>query len=577
MPKILRSACLAAGLLTLALAGLSPAAQAGTYKQYTCKLPDGSPAGTDGWGPQTTIAGFHQADTCVAGESLRTEMLGLGMASGSQRLWRWTAPADTQLQAVQLYRSFSLAAGDTTATPTMSIDAGTQRIERNGSSLPVGNGVDSRGDLNAWNAPSNRLTVVDPPSLAANTLTVMLGCDGGPGTSCPSTGTAGSVVHVQAAHFTLLDALAPTVSNVTGSLTTAGDKQGIQTLSFTATDAGAGIYRTFLDVDGRTIATSTPDVNGGKCVDAVPTNTDPYEFEHRVPCPLAPAPIEVPLDTRTLADGVHTVHVRIQDAAGNETSAFGPTEMTVRNANAATPTPVTPPAAGGPGAGAPTSPIAALGTINGLRGGAGARLSVVVLRSNQRTVRVSYGRTVTVSGRLTTPSGDPVSSASVDVLAQVRLRGAKLVRIATVRTDRAGGFRYVVPAGPSRLIRFAYRARVGDAGYAHATDIDVRVGGKVSMRVSRSRLRNGQTLRYSGTVAGVGARRPLVQIQVRQRGRWINVCVVRTKARGPYSCSYRFQRTFTPTTYTFRALVRKQEGLPYEADGSPRRSVRVRP
>jgi hypothetical protein len=152
-----------------------------------------------------------------------------------------------------------------------------------------------------------------------------------------------------------------------------------------------------------------------------------------------------------------------------------------------------------------------------------------------------------------------------------------MARVATVRTDRSGGFRYTVAKGPSRLIRFGYRAHSGDATFAHTTDIDVRVHGQVSLRLSRPRLRNGQTLRYTGTVAGVGVRRPLVQIQVRDRGRWVNVCVVRTRARGAYACSYHFRRTFSPTTYTFRALVRKQEGLPYETDASPRRAVRVRP
>src|SRR4051794_11142164 len=49
MLSTIRSACLAAGLSILALAAVSPAAQAGTYRQYTCKLPDGTPAGTDGW------------------------------------------------------------------------------------------------------------------------------------------------------------------------------------------------------------------------------------------------------------------------------------------------------------------------------------------------------------------------------------------------------------------------------------------------------------------------------------------------------------------------------------------------
>src|SRR3954454_17044777 len=124
MLSTIRSACLAAGLSILALVAFSPAAEAGTYRQYTCKLPDGTPAGTDGWIQQTNAAGFHQGDTCIAGESVHTQMDGIGMPVGSQRLWRWVAPADTQLQAVELYRSFSLATGDANATPTMSIDSG---------------------------------------------------------------------------------------------------------------------------------------------------------------------------------------------------------------------------------------------------------------------------------------------------------------------------------------------------------------------------------------------------------------------------------------------------------------------
>src|SRR4029079_15976888 len=267
--------------------------------------------------------------------------------------------------------------------------------------------------------------------------------------------------------------------------------------------------------------------------------------------------------------------LRVEDAAGNETTAFGPTAIVVRNTpTPVTPTPVTPtpvqPGTGTSSGGSSTAGTTGTATgINGVGGGPAARLSVVVLRTNQRTVRVSYGKTVTVSGRVTTPAGDPVAGADVEVLAQKRLSGAKMTRVATVRTDRSGGFRYTVAKGPSRLIRFGYRAHSGDATFAHTTDVDVRVQGQVSLRLSRPRLRNGQTLRYTGTVAGVGARRPLGQIQVRDRGRWVNVCVVRTKARGAYACRYHFRRTFRPTTYTFRALVRKQEGLPYETDASP--------
>ena len=254
----LRTACVAAGLALVALAGVMPAAaDAGTFTIHSCKLPDGSPAATGGWTKQTAAAGFLQADTCVAGESLRTEMEGLGMPVGSQRLWRWAAPADTQLQGVELYRSFALAAGNAGATPTMTIDAGPQRIEQNGSSLPSGNGVASGGTLSPWNHATNRLSVADPASLAANEVTLTLSCIGRAGASCPGTGTAGSELHLLAARFTLLDALSPSITAVGGSLTTGGEKAGTQTLRFSATDAGAGIYRTFLDVDGTTVAPST--------------------------------------------------------------------------------------------------------------------------------------------------------------------------------------------------------------------------------------------------------------------------------------------------------------------------------
>jgi hypothetical protein len=423
-----------------------------------------------------------------------------------------------------------------------------------------------------WHHSTNRILLSDNALLGtANQLRVALSCIGGAGASCPSTGTADSEIDIHAASFTLRDAASPVVTAVGGNLASAGSKSGIQQLTFNATDAGAGIYRTMLTVDGTPIATSTPDTNGGKCVDAVPSDPDPYEFEHRVPCPLQLNDVVVPLDTRTLSDGNHIVEVEVEDASGNRTSAFGPSIVEVRNAAASTP-PSSSPAAGGPGAGSSPSTV-----VNGIGGGPGARLSVVVVQSNQRLVRVPHGRSVTLSGRLVTQSGAPVAGAEVEVLTQTRAHGARLRPLAKVRTDAGGAFRYVLRPGPSRLVRFGYRARLGDTAFSHTTDVDVRVRAKVSMRPSHTRLRNGQMLRYSGRVFGERTARPLVQIQVRNRGRWVNVCVVRTKANGAYSCRYRFRRTFRPTTYTFRALVRAQAGLPYETAGSPRLAVRVRP
>src|SRR3954454_19214810 len=185
MNGIARIACLVAGILAVALAGSSAKAWAGTYTQYTCKLPDGTPAATDGWVSQTAAFGFAQSDACVAGESLHTQMLGIGMGVGSQRYWRWTAAPNTSVQAVEIRRSFALAPGDTTATPTMSIAAGSQLIEQNGSSLPAANGIAVLGNPTTWNSSANLVSVSDPASLVANQLTVALRCTGVSTAACP--------------------------------------------------------------------------------------------------------------------------------------------------------------------------------------------------------------------------------------------------------------------------------------------------------------------------------------------------------------------------------------------------------
>src|SRR3954447_1098102 len=300
MLSTIRSACLAAGLSILALVAFSPAAEAGTYQQYTCKLPDGTPAGTDGWTPDAVSPFLPQSDDYDQSAGLRTQMQGVGISSGVERAWTWAPAANTTLQEAHLYRAFSLTTGDSTATPFVRATAGPVVIEHEGSSPATGTGVSSRGSYASWSLPANHLEVLDAPSVAADDVRVALGCQGTPTGTCPATGGL-SDLRIQAATFTLRDASAPSITNVTGSLTTAGAKQGIQSVQFDATDTGAGIYRTFLDVDGTTVAATTPDTNAGHCADAVPANADPYEFQHRVPCPLSLAAVRIPLDTRSLA------------------------------------------------------------------------------------------------------------------------------------------------------------------------------------------------------------------------------------------------------------------------------------
>jgi hypothetical protein len=126
-------------------------------------------------------------------------------------------------------------------------------------------------------------------------------------------------------------------------------------------------------------------------------------------------------------------------------------------------------------------------------------------------------------------------------------------------------------------VRIGYRARVGDVTFARTTDVRVQVVAGVRFTLSRTTLRNGQTLRYSGRILGPSTGHRFVEVQVRNGRRWQIVCSVRTDARGAFGCAHRFRRTHSPVTYVFRARVRQQPGLPYEPGTSVARKARVRP
>ena len=70
----------------------------------------------------------------------------------------------------------------------------------------------------------------------------------------------------------------------------------------------------------------------GNCADVNPTNSNPYEFAGAVPCPLSQVGLTSSIDTTKLEDGVHTISVAVEDAAGNRAPVVAPgSRFTVRN------------------------------------------------------------------------------------------------------------------------------------------------------------------------------------------------------------------------------------------------------
>jgi hypothetical protein len=505
-------------------------------------------------------------------------MSGDGLAVNEIRHWQWQAPPNTTLAGLDLRRAFDLAGGDNRATPSMNVMLNSQFVEQNGTSVVSGNGIERLGDLSDWRAPQNRILLTDAHSISGNGLVVGLGCLGSTGYSCPNTGSDASRVLVHSATFTLSDPSAPSVQSVGGSLLTAVDRK-VHSLTISASDLGGGVYRAIVEIDGALFAAPVLDGNGGRCADAVPSTPEPYEFQHRVPCKLQVTDAQVPVDTRSLSEGPHTLRVWVEDAAGNRTSAAAPRTIGVADATGQQPSQhdvQQDTQANATASTAPNTASTSSSGLNGAPGGAGAKLTVWHSAS-KRTIRVRYGRRLTLTGELLLPTGQPVAGAIVDVLSQTRVRGSALRHVTTVRTDASGRFTYVAPAGPSRLIRFGYRARLGDTAFSHTTDVHLRVVARLSFELNTTRLHNGQILRYGGRLGGPNSTRKFVEIRVKKGSRWQLVGVARTDSRGRFMWRYRFRRTFRPTTYAFRANVRRQENLPYEPSRSTVRRVRVAP
>ncbi len=120
---------------------------------------------------------------------------------------------------------------------------------------------------------------------------------------------------------TLNDTGAPSVSQVAGALRNESGTGRVRSLTYAATDAGSGVFRQRLIVDGASRAAETVDSNDGRC--AAP-------FTRRVPCQRDTTG-SVTLDTATLSDGHHELQLDVRDATDVNKALHGPWTILVDN------------------------------------------------------------------------------------------------------------------------------------------------------------------------------------------------------------------------------------------------------
>ncbi len=199
------------------------------------------------------------------------------------------------------------------------------------------------------------------------------------------------------------------------------------------------------------------------------------------------------------------------------------------------------------------------------------RLAGGAARAANRTI-VPFGARALVEGTLTGADRRRVSGVPVAIVTEVRVSGRPRY-VGRASTDRQGGFRLRLPAGPSRTVRVAFGGSDRYRPTTAAAHLAVRAGS--SLRVSRRHVSNGDRVRFHGRLLGgpIPPEGKLVQLEAFYRDRWRTFAVVRSNADGAWRRRYRFEATQGRIRYPFRVSVPHERSYPYAVGRS--RVIRV--
>ncbi len=542
----------AAGLVCVAVLGAAASeASAGTYHAFLCRVPygpsAGKPAPTDNTTYTTVGPNSNSAQACASGLTMTAAMDGaVAHAYNDGAAVSYDTPAGLTIAGFRLWRHTSVGTSQPNGAPTTDIRySGGGRIDvcTSGDGSCIGRGI-----LTTPLAPEN---IVDAPGLAGVTFVRWTAnCGGTPGGTCPAIGQGrlSAVFNVLAADMLLNDPTPPAVSGLGGPLLAAGTLTGAQSVTFTASDAGSGVHKGSLVVDGTAVSERVLDANGGACADLGVAPDARPSFVNTQPCPSTLSGL-LTLDTDALAPGAHSLTILVADASGNQTVAH-------------------------------TGSITVVGSVpigapNGAGASRAAKLTARHSSTRKRTRRLTFKTRPTITGKLVDEAGKPITAAGVDILVRQRRTGAPNERIATATTGADGSFKAPLPSGPSRTISVQYTAFKGDPKPAGTVRLIALVRAQVSASVSPRSPRARQRLRISGRLKLLPRRGVIVSIQARDGRKWRTVDTVETRKDGRYSWPYRFSARSAGRTFAFRARV-KSPNYPFDAGNSKAVRVRVR-
>jgi hypothetical protein len=540
---------LAAGAVSVvALLSLCTGARAGVFRVHTCNRPDYQLAlgptlqlepGTSGWLYEERNGQAIIQDDCASGGPFQFWLqAGVSLKAGDFVGAVWTPAPNTRLIGFSMRWNAS-------ATNSAAIGEGNSEVALTTDRQAI---LRERGP---WTAPSNSgganhlAGALTDASRFEMTFTCLDAC-----TSREEAWLRGWVAD---ASFDLRDDVAP-AGGLIGPGVDAGTWSGVMHLGFNAADAGGGLYRAVLEVDGSEAAT-WPLSTAANCADIGPDPTV-REFAVAQPCPLR-IDGTLDVDTRQMPQGEHSVRILVEDVAGNRSVIFGPTMRRIDAERAV-----------GPG-----SDPALRGAANGEGATDLARLTAHWGRRGSRTVLVSpFGRTHVVRGRLRTTDGAPIANAVIDVVSKTTAVNAReLGKRVGPRTGSDGRWYVVLPRRvSSRDVTFRYRSHGNDTIASATASVRLRVRAGLRLAIHPRRARQGQAIRFSGRLLGGPLPRggkQVVLVARASRGAWVRFNVVRTDRGGRFRTTYRFQQPGA-ALYRFRALSLSEAAYPYLAGGS---------
>lgn len=331
-----RGSAVRVGAVTIVLwagAMLNASIASGDYHVEVCSdLATGAPSNSSGW-TVSQSGSYDGASGCNGGGYMWAALFaGVSHNYTDNATLTFTAPVNTTIASFSLWRWDQAAPSQPYGSPINTINVAGQNID----ACSQADGCSEEGSTTSPTA-----SLISATGLSAAQITLIAACGGGPGGVCPSSSEQDEI-RVYGGDIELSQSTAPVAGTVAGSLIAAGTHSGTQTVSFSASDDGSGVYSASLIIDGQNVESEIVDPDGGHCV---PTRENPdgtLVFNYAVPCPATAAGY-FSYNTAQLANGPHDVRIVIADAAGNTTTAFDGT-ITVQNlAGAAEPGSVTTP------------------------------------------------------------------------------------------------------------------------------------------------------------------------------------------------------------------------------------------